>query len=99
MKYDDLPLQDLKQAVALKYDGENAPILLAKGVDEKAQEIIDIAQEHGVPLCDNPALIDLLSRLELGDEIPESLYVAVAYIIGFSYQLTLSEFGLSETNI
>lgn len=89
MNYDDLPFEELKQAVALKYDGEHAPVLVAKGRNEEAQEIIDIAREHGVPLCDNPALIDLLSRLELGEEIPEALYLSVAYIIGFSYELSL----------
>lgn len=89
MNYDDLPFEELKQAVALKYDGEHAPVLVAKGRNEEAQEIIDIAREHGVPLCDNPALIDLLSRLELGEEIPEPLYLSVAYIIGFSYELSL----------
>ena len=89
MNYEDLPFDELKQAVALKYDGESAPVVLAKGSDKTAQEIIDVAREHGVPLCDNPALIDLLSRLELGEEIPEALYVSVAYIIGFSYELTL----------
>jgi flagellar biosynthesis protein len=40
-----------------------------------------------VPLCDNAALVDLLVTLELGDEIPEALYIAVAYIIAFAYQL------------
>jgi len=89
MHYEDLPFEELKQAVALKYDGERAPVVLAKGSDSTAQEIIDIAREHGVPLCDNPALIDLLSRLDLGEEIPEALYVSVAYIIGFSYEFTL----------
>jgi flagellar biosynthesis protein len=38
-------------------------------------------------LCDNGALVELLVQLELGDEIPESLYLAVAYIIAFAYQL------------
>jgi len=38
-------------------------------------------------LCDNPSLVDLLVNLELGDEVPEALYIAVAYIIAFAYQL------------
>jgi hypothetical protein len=38
-------------------------------------------------VCDNAALVDLLVTLELGDEIPEALYIAVAYIIAFAYQL------------
>ena len=79
--------QELQKAVALYYDGKNAPHVSAKGTGEVAQQIIAIAQEHGVPLCDNSALVDLLVTLELGDEIPEALYIAVAYIIAFAYQL------------
>lgn len=79
--------QELQKAVALYYDGKNAPHVSAKGTGEVAAQIIAIAQEHGVPLCDNSALVDLLVTLELGDEIPEALYIAVAYIIAFAYQL------------
>ncbi|HSC66866.1 MAG TPA: EscU/YscU/HrcU family type III secretion system export apparatus switch protein [Cellvibrio sp.] len=81
------PPQELQKAVALYYDGKNAPHVSAKGTGEVAEQIIAIAQEHGVPLCDNAALVDLLVTLELGDEIPEALYIAVAYIIAFAYQL------------
>ncbi|HCS66245.1 MAG TPA: flagellar protein FhlB [Cellvibrio sp.] len=79
--------QELQKAVALYYDGKNAPHVSAKGTGEVAEQIIAIAQEHGVPLCDNSALVDLLVTLELGDEVPEALYIAVAYIIAFAYQL------------
>lgn len=78
---------ELQKAVALYYDGKNAPHVSAKGTGEVAEQIIAIAQENGVPLCDNSALVDLLVTLELGDEIPEALYIAVAYIIAFAYQL------------
>jgi len=78
---------DLQKAVALFYDGQNTPTITAKGVGELADEIIDIAQQNDVPLCDNPALIDLLMTLELGDEIPETLYIAIAHIISFAWQL------------
>jgi flagellar biosynthesis protein len=78
---------ELQKAVALYYDGNNAPHVSAKGTGAVAEQIIAIAQEHGVPLCDNSALVDLLVTLELGDEIPEALYIAVAYIIAFAYQL------------
>lgn len=79
--------QELQKAVALYYDGKNTPHVSAKGTGKVAAQIIAIAQEHGVPLCDNSALVDLLVTLELGDEIPEALYIAVAYIIAFAYQL------------
>lgn len=77
----------LQKAVALYYDGKNAPHVSAKGTGKVAEQIMAIAREHGVPLCDNPSLVDLLVTLELGDEIPENLYIAVAYIIAFAYQL------------
>ena len=77
----------LQKAVALYYDGENAPHVSAKGTGEVAEQIIAIANAHEVPLCDNGALVDLLVTLELGDEIPTSLYIAVAYIIAFAYGL------------
>lgn len=83
----DYSPQELQKAVALYYDGKNAPHVSAKGTGKLAEEIIAIAQEHGVPLCDNSTLVDLLVTLELGDEIPEALYIAVAYIIAFAYQL------------
>ena len=79
--------QQLQKAVALYYDGKNAPHVSAKGTGKIAEEIIALAQEHGVPLCDNTALVNLLVTLELGDEVPEALYIAVACIIAFAYQL------------
>ena len=77
----------LQKAVALFYDGKNVPQVSAKGTGELAEQIIAIAQEHDVPLCDNSDLVDLLVTLELGDEIPTALYIAVAYIIAFAYDL------------
>lgn len=78
---------ELLRAVALYYDGENSPVLTAKGAGDVAQKIIELAEEHNVPLCDNKSLVDFLVTLELGDEIPEKLYVAIAYIIAFAYDL------------
>ena len=77
----------IQKAVALFYDGKNSPMVTAKGTGAVADNIIAIAEQHGVPLCDNSALVELLVQLELGDEIPETLYLAVAYIIAFAYQL------------
>lgn len=77
----------LRKAVALFYDGNQAPSVTAKGLGEEAERIMAVAQEYGVPLCDNAALVDLLITLELGDSIPESLYIAVAHIIAFAYEL------------
>lgn len=77
----------IDQAVALLYDGKRAPRLIAKGEQALAQEIVALAQEHQIPLCDNAELVALLMQLELDDEIPESLYLAVAHILAFAYEL------------
>lgn len=76
-----------KQAIALKYDGENAPNLTAKGNDALAEEILQIARENDVPIYENADLVRLLARLELGDAIPESLYHTIAEIIAFAWHL------------
>ena len=75
-------------AVALKYDGENAPTITAKGSGELAQEIIDLAMANDIPLDANLELVKILSSIPLGDEIPEALYIAVAEVIAFAYVLS-----------
>lgn len=80
-------MKTLPKAVALHYDEESAPKVLASGEGEIAKEIIDIANSHGIPLYENPELVQVLARLELGDEIPESLYRVIAEIIAFAFYL------------
>ncbi|MBL1277732.1 MAG: EscU/YscU/HrcU family type III secretion system export apparatus switch protein [Ectothiorhodospiraceae bacterium] len=75
-------------AVALHYDGKEAPRITAKGSGELAEKIIALAKEHGIPLQEDAALINLLSKLDLGDEIPQPLYTAVAEVIAFAYILS-----------
>ena len=75
------------KATALKYDGENAPKVVAKGCGKVAEEIIAVAEEHNIHIHNDPILLEVLSRLELGDEIPKQLYLAVAKIIAFAYFL------------
>ncbi|CAM2959147.1 EscU/YscU/HrcU family type III secretion system export apparatus switch protein [Legionella worsleiensis] len=73
------------RAVALRYDGTSAPRVVAKGEGYIAQKIIATAKEHGIPLQQNEELTTLLSKLKLNQEIPRSLYVAVAQILAFLY--------------
>ena len=73
------------RAVALLYDGKRAPTVIAKGAGEIARQILAIAEEHNIPLHEDSELVALLSRLDLGQEIPEDLYRAVAQIIAFAY--------------
>lgn len=80
---------EITQAVALFYDGNNAPTVTAKGAGEQGEEIIKIAQECGVPLCQNAPLVELLAMLELGDSIPESLYLTIAHVIAFAYKVKM----------
>ncbi|MFO1435969.1 MAG: EscU/YscU/HrcU family type III secretion system export apparatus switch protein [Gammaproteobacteria bacterium] len=74
-------------AVALRYDGDGAPRVTAKGRGPIADAILERAREHNVPISNNGDLVQLLSQVELGDEIPESLYVACAQVIAFAYHL------------
>lgn len=75
------------EAIALKYDEVSAPTLTAKGKDEIAEEIMRLAEEHDIPLYENSELVSILSKLELGEEIPEVLYRVIAEIIAFAYYL------------
>ncbi|MBV8635733.1 MAG: flagellar type III secretion system protein FlhB [Burkholderiaceae bacterium] len=77
-------------AVALQYkSGSNgAPRVVAKGADEVAARIREIASENKVPLLEAPALARALHQhTELGDEIPTALYTAVAEVLAYVYQL------------
>jgi len=77
-----------KLAVALEYDGDNAPKITAKGTNDLAEQIIALAEQHGIPLQEDKKLVSVLAEIDLGDEIPESLYRAVAEVIAFAYILT-----------
>jgi flagellar biosynthesis protein len=80
-------LLNASQAIALSYDGKKAPILAAKGSDELAQAIIQLALQAQVPIYENAELSQWLSKLELGDEIPQALYLTIAEILAFVYKL------------
>lgn len=79
--YDQFP----ETAVALLYDGDNAPRVTAKGEGKVAEEIFRLAREHDIPLQNDPQLAAVLSQIPLGDEIPEALYRAIAEVIAFAY--------------
>ncbi|MEW8647723.1 MAG: EscU/YscU/HrcU family type III secretion system export apparatus switch protein [Candidatus Thiodiazotropha endolucinida] len=84
----DYQAKDPDLAIALKYDGENAPRLTAKGRGELADRILALADEHAIPLHEDAELAALLAQIPLGDEIPESLYRVVAEVIAFAYLLS-----------
>jgi flagellar biosynthesis protein len=76
-----------REAIALVYDGDRAPILTAKGEDELAEQIIQLAMDYEVPIYENADLARMLARMELGDQIPEELYRTIAEIIAFAWYL------------
>ncbi len=77
-------------SVALKYDTERAgaPIMVAKGGDELALQIRKIAKGNDVPIVESPVLTRALYHTtEVGDQIPEQLFTAVAQVLAYVYQL------------
>ncbi len=70
-------------AVAVQYEAPDVPRVVAMGRGELGQRIIDTAREHGVPLEQNPVLAEALSTVEIDEEIPEALYLAVAEVLAF----------------
>ena len=83
-------------AVALKYDPEKgaAPLLLAKGTDFIALKIREIAREHNIQLLESPALArSIYYSTELEEEIPAGLYLAVAQVLAYVYQIRQYQAG------
>lgn len=76
---------DIDQALALFYDGEHAPIVSDMQLGEAAQWLVDIAQEHNIPIYENPQLLEQLSHLKVGEEIPTEMYRLVAEILAFAF--------------
>ena len=77
-------------AVALEYkvDEMPAPRLIAKGVDELAMRIREVAEENDIPIVENPPLARALhASVELDEEIPPEHFIAVAEVIGYVMRL------------
>lgn len=77
----------VRTAIALKYSGEGAPRVTAKGDGDLGDLILELAQQHDIPLYEDQELAGLLSHVELGKEIPETLYLAVAEVLSFVYDI------------
>ena len=78
-----------RKAVALRYVPtlDRAPKVTAKGSGLLAQKIIELAQKYGIPIKEDPVLIQILSQLDFYQEIPPSIYVVVAEILAFVYSV------------
>ncbi|MCW8092821.1 EscU/YscU/HrcU family type III secretion system export apparatus switch protein [Alteromonas sp. ASW11-130] len=79
-----------KRAIGLKYGNtgdKQAPLVIAKGFGDLADEIIALAEKSGVLIHEDPHLSEALATLDLGQEIPEALYFVIAELIAYSYVL------------
>ncbi len=76
-------------SIALKYDKtkDNAPRVIAKGIEGRAASIRELAKDNDVPMLRNVPLAHALLRVDVNEEVPEGLYDAVAEILNFVYQL------------
>ena len=82
------PRIKIKKAVALRYrpQQEDAPKVTAKGMGRAADKILELAEEYGVPIEQDPDLVEVLAQVELDEEIPQQVYLAVAEILSFIYR-------------
>ncbi len=78
----------IKKAVALRYDKskEAAPTVIGKGQGLMADKIMAMAKEHNIPIHEDRDLAEILSRLDLQEEIPPATYVVVAELLAFIYR-------------
>ena len=83
-----MPDEPPRRATALRYtEGSAAPEVVATGRGEIARRILDTAEEAGVPVRKDPALVEALSKLDVGHTIPPELYTAVAEALVWAYRL------------
>ena len=83
-----MPEEKRRRATALRYtEGSDAPEVVATGAGEIARKIVAAAEEAGVPVRQDPALVEALSKLDVGRMIPPELYVAVAEALVWAYRL------------
>ena len=82
--------EEREKAAALKYERgiDAAPTIVAKGQGLMAQKIISLAQKNGVPVHEDRNLIEILSTIDLYEEIPAELYKAVAEVLAFIYKMS-----------
>jgi flagellar biosynthesis protein len=76
-----------KRATALRYTGSGAPEVVATGAGALAERIVARAREAGVPVREDDPLAHALASLDLGQEVPEELWTAVAEVLAWAYAL------------
>lgn len=77
----------LREAVALSYGPRATPVVTARGQDEVAEQIVEEARRQGVHVAQDPALLGLLSQVDIDQEIPAEAFTAVAVVLSWVYWL------------
>ena len=79
-------------AVALRYDPDVAqvPAVVGRGTGDVADHILALAKQNGIPVRNDPDLLELLSGVQIGESIPPELYEVVAEVLTYLYQLNES---------
>ena len=82
-------MDKINKAVALRYkpEKEHAPRVVAHGKGLFAEKIIEKAKQFGIPIREDPYLVELLMRLDMYQEIPQELYKVIAEIFAFVFQI------------
>ncbi len=80
--------QDIAAALKYQRGKDSAPRLVAKGRGEVARKIIELAMKNGVPVHEDRNLVEVLSTIDLYEEIPSELYKAVAEILAYIYSMS-----------
>jgi flagellar biosynthesis protein len=86
-----------RRATALRYEpGQRAPEVVATGGGLIADRILAAAREAGIPVRHDPALTEALAKLDLGDEVPQALWTAVAETLAWAYRLDAARASQGE---
>jgi len=87
------------EALALEYGKLKTPKVTAKGQNELARRIIEEAKKQGVYVAEDPQLLALLSKLDVGEESPQDMFTAVAVILSWVYWLKGMKPGDEKTQV
>ena len=85
----DISSKSKLKAAAIKYDlqKDKAPRIISIGKGSIAEKILELAEEHHIPIYEDKTMSELLAKLEVDTEIPPHLYTVVAELLAFVYQL------------
>lgn len=82
------PVEKIREAIALAYSQtDNAPRVVAKGKGKLAERIIEKARESGIYVHESPEMVALLTQVDIDQNIPAELYLAVAELLAWLYKL------------